>query len=81
MASSFSESNFDLNVVSDAQPSFQSQNGHITVNDFVMLNDTNAAAVAVVSINPLDEKLLANMLKPLMTHWHSPSNVLPLFQI
>ena len=41
-------------------PSFQSQNGSITVNDSVMMNDTTTTVVAVGIINPQDEMLLAD---------------------
>jgi len=44
MAFSFSQNNFDLNVVLDSQPeirrpSFLSQKGHLTTYDSVMLDD------------------------------------------
>ncbi len=64
-SSTSSQNNFDLNVVPNAQlevwhPSFQSQNGPITVNDSVMMSDTTATAVAVGIINSRDEMLLAD---------------------
>ena len=64
-SSTSSQNNFDLNVVPNAQPevwhpSFQSQNGPITVNDSVMMSNITATAVAVGIINPRDEMLLAD---------------------
>jgi hypothetical protein len=64
MASSSSQNNFDLNVVPDAQseiwhPSFLSQKGHLTTNDFMMLDDAIVTSVAKCIITPRDEKLLA----------------------
>jgi hypothetical protein len=64
MASSSSQNNFDLNDVHDAQlevwrPSFLSQKGHLTTNDFVMLDDAIVTSVAKCIITLRDEKLLA----------------------
>ena len=65
-SSTSSQNNFDLNVVPNAQPevwwhpSFQSQNGPITVNDSMMMSNITATAVAVGIINPRDEMLLAD---------------------
>ncbi|CAL9013887.1 unnamed protein product [Prunus brigantina] len=66
MASSSSRPNhFDLNVdpktTGDAkvwQPSFVSQNRHLTVNDSVMMNDSTAVTVARNFLLPMDEMLL-----------------------
>ncbi|CAL9010763.1 unnamed protein product [Prunus brigantina] len=66
MASSSSRpSHFDLNVdpktTRDAkvwQPSFVSQNRHLTVNDSVMMNDSTAVTVARNFLLPMDEMLL-----------------------
>ena len=64
-------------------PSFQSQNGPITVNDFVMMSDITVIVVAVGIINPREKCYwqIGLILKPLTIDWHSPSNVLSLFQI
>lgn len=57
MASSSSQNNFDLNVMPDAQseiwrPSFQSQKGHLTTNDSMMLDDAIVTSVAKGIITP-----------------------------
>ncbi|GFS40860.1 hypothetical protein Acr_00g0070920 [Actinidia rufa] len=62
---SFSQNNFDLNVVPNVQPelrcsSFLSQKGPLMTNGSVMLDDDIAASVAKGIITPLDEKLLEN---------------------
>ncbi|CAL8993813.1 unnamed protein product, partial [Prunus brigantina] len=78
VASSSSRPNhFDLNAAPkttrDAKvwrPSFVSQNRHLTVNDFVMMNDMTVVIVARNFLTPMDEILLtgrANKIQELNT--------------
>ncbi|CAL9017779.1 unnamed protein product [Prunus brigantina] len=67
MASCSSHPNhIDLNVAPSTtrdakvwRPSFVSQNRHLTVNDYVMMNDTTTVIVARNFLIPMDEMLLA----------------------